>query len=57
MVGSWLDRRHDLDLYDLLPNPNKFDECDPDLGPVYMEVGDPNPPVHIISHFNFITFT
>ena len=31
MVGSWLDRRHDLDLYDLLPNPNKFDECDPDL--------------------------
>ena len=31
MVGSWPDRRHDLDLYDLLPNPNKFDECDPDL--------------------------
>ena len=31
MVGSWSDRRHDLDLYDLLPNPNKFDECDPDL--------------------------
>ena len=31
MVGSWLDRRHDLDLYDLLSNPNKFDECDPDL--------------------------
>ena len=31
MVGSWLDRRHDLDLYNLLPNPNKFDECDPDL--------------------------
>ena len=31
MVGSWLDRRHDLDLYDLLPNPNIFDECDPDL--------------------------
>ena len=31
MVGSWLDRRHDLDLYDLLPNLNKFDECDPDL--------------------------
>lgn len=21
----------DLDFYDLLPNPNKFDECDPDL--------------------------
>ena len=21
MVGSWLDRRHDLVLYDLLPNP------------------------------------
>ena len=42
MVGSWLDRLHsDLDLYDLLPNPNKFDECDPDLGPVYMEGGDP----------------
>ena len=41
MVGSWLDRRHDLDLYDLLPNPYKFDESDPDLGPVYMEVGDP----------------
>ena len=31
MVGSWPDRRHDLGLYDLLPNPNKFDECDPDL--------------------------
>lgn len=32
MVGSWPDRRHDdLDFYDLLPNPNKFDECDPDL--------------------------
>ena len=31
MVGSWPDRRHDLDLYDLLPNPNKFDECDPEL--------------------------
>ena len=31
MVGSWPDRRHDLDLYDLLPNPNKFDECEPDL--------------------------
>ena len=31
MFGSWLDRRHDLDLYDLLPNLNKFDECDPDL--------------------------
>ena len=31
MVGSWLDRRHDLDLYDLLLNPNKFDECDPEL--------------------------
>ena len=41
LVGSWPDRRHDLDLYDLLPNPNKFDECDPDLGPVYMEVRDP----------------
>ena len=37
------------------------------LGPVYMEVEDPgrwgnpltwgNPPVHIISHFNLITFT
>ena len=26
-------------------------------GPVYMVVGDPNPPVHIISHFNVITFT
>ena len=26
MVGSWLDRRHDLDLYDLLSKPNKFDE-------------------------------
>ena len=31
MVGSWQDRRHDLDLYDLLQNPNKLDECDPDL--------------------------
>ena len=32
MVGSWQDRRHDLDIYDLLPNPNKFlHECDPDL--------------------------
>ena len=31
MVGSWPDRRHDLDLYDLLPNPGKFDECDPDF--------------------------
>ena len=31
MVGSWPDRRHDLDLYDLPPNPTKFDECDPDL--------------------------
>ena len=29
MVGSRPDWRHDLDLYDLLPNPNKFD--DPDL--------------------------
>ena len=37
------------------------------LGPVYMKVGDPrwvrypalvgNPPLHIISHFNLITFT
>ena len=37
------------------------------LGPVYMEVGDPrrrgypprwgNPPVHIISYFTLITFT
>ena len=33
------------------------------LGPVYMEVGTGggrlggNPPVHIISHFNLITFT
>ena len=31
MVGNWPDGRHDLDLYDLFPNPNKFDECDPDL--------------------------
>lgn len=31
MVGSWPDRRHDIDLYDLFPNPNKFGECDPDL--------------------------
>ena len=31
MVGNWPDRRHDLDLYDLFPNPNKFDEWDPDL--------------------------
>ena len=32
-----------------------------DLGPVYMEVGTPgrwgNPPIHIISHFNLVTFT
>ena len=26
-------------------------------GPVYIEVGDPRSPVHIISHFNLITFT
>ena len=31
VVGNWPDRRHDLDLYDLIPNPNKFDEYDPDL--------------------------
>ena len=31
MVGSWPDRRNDFDLYDLFPNPDKFDECDPDL--------------------------
>ena len=31
MVGSWPDRLHDLDLYDFLPNPNKFNECVPDL--------------------------
>ena len=31
MVGSWLDGLHDLDLYDLFLNPNKFDESDPDL--------------------------
>ena len=31
MVGNWPDRHHDLDLYDLFPNPNKFDECDPDI--------------------------
>ena len=31
MVGSWPDRRHDRDLYDLLQSPNKFDEWDPDL--------------------------
>lgn len=32
MVGSWPDGHHDdLDFYDLLPNPNKFDECNPDL--------------------------
>ena len=33
MAGSWPERRHDLDLYDLLPNPGKFDECDPDFPP------------------------
>ena len=29
------------------------------LGPVYVEVGDPqgNPPVHIVSYFILITFT
>ena len=31
MVVSYPDRHHDLDLYDLFGNPNKFDECDPDL--------------------------
>lgn len=31
MVGSWQDGCYDLDLYDLFLNPNKFDECDPDL--------------------------
>ena len=31
MVGSWQDRGHDLDLYDLFLNPNKFDESDSDL--------------------------
>ena len=31
MVGSWPDRRHDIDLYDLFPNPNKFRKGDPDL--------------------------
>ena len=31
MFGSWPDRRHDLDFYNLFQNPDKFDECDPDL--------------------------
>ena len=31
MFGSWPDRRHDPDLYNLVQNPDKFDECDPDL--------------------------
>ena len=31
MFGSWLYRRHDLDLYNLFQNPDKFDECDPHL--------------------------
>lgn len=31
MFGSWSDRRNDFDLYDLFSNPDKFDECDPDL--------------------------
>ena len=31
MVGSWQDGCHDLHLYDLFLNPNKFNESDPDL--------------------------
>ena len=31
LFGRWSDRRDNLDLYDLFPNPDKFDECDPDL--------------------------
>ena len=31
MFGSWPDRRRDLDLYNFFQNPDKFDECDPDL--------------------------
>ena len=31
MLGSWPDRQHDLDLYNFFQNPDKFDECDPDL--------------------------
>ena len=44
MVGSWQDRRHDLDLYDLLSNPNKFDECHPDLMLNTLPPPTPNPP-------------
>ena len=31
LFGRRLDRRDNLDLYDLFSNPDKFDECDPDL--------------------------
>jgi len=32
LFGSWSDRiKNNQDLYDLLPNPDKSDECDPDL--------------------------
>ena len=31
MVGSWPDRCHDLDRYNLFPNSNKFDKCDSDV--------------------------
>ena len=31
MFACLPDRRHDLDLYDLFQNSDKFDECDPDL--------------------------
>ena len=31
LFGRWSDRRDNLDLYDLFSNPDKFDECDPDL--------------------------
>ena len=32
VIGSWsLDPAHiNTDLFDLIPNPDKFDECDPD---------------------------
>ena len=31
MVGSWPDRCHDLDRYNLFPNSNKYDKCDSDV--------------------------
>ena len=31
IFGSWSDRCNDFDLYELLSNPDRFDECNPDV--------------------------